>query len=258
LARFFDPLLKLDELFMAVYQPSTNVDSYYSIPIEKFMQFGVSIDCVVFGYMKNTLKVLLIKRGADPYIHRWALPGDLVYPNEDINIAAKRILYDLTHVDSMYLEQTKIYGQVGRHPFGRIITAGFYSLINADNYDPQSSSWADAVYWTDLDNVPDLAFDHNQILHDAIQILRNKIRHQPVGFELLPKKFTLGQLQELYEVLLGEVFDKANFRKRILAMNLLKDLNECQKQVAHRPAKLYSFDIDRYEYLKSKGFSFGL
>lgn len=241
-----------------VYHPSMKNESFYTIPMEKFLQFGLSIDCVVFGYMKNSLKVLLIKRGAEPYINSWALPGDLVYPNEDVEVAAKRILYDLTHVRSMYLEQTKVYGKVDRHPYGRIITTGFYSLINPENYDAQSSSWANAVFWTDINDIPQLAFDHNQILHDAISLLRNKVRHQPVGFELLPKKFTLGQLQQLYEVLLGDVFDKANFRKRILSMNLLKDLNEQQKQVAHRPAKLYSFDEERYKHLKSKGFSFGL
>lgn len=241
-----------------VYHPSKKIESFYSIPMEHFLQFGLSIDCVVFGYMKNSLKVLLIKRGAEPYINEMALPGDLVYPNEDIEVAAKRILYDLTHVKSMYLKQTKVYGQVDRHPFGRIVTTGFYSLINAENYDPQSSSWANAVLWTDVNSIPKLAFDHNLILSDAIKILRSNVRHQPVGFELLPKKFTLGQLQQLYEVLLGETFDKANFRKRILSMNLLKDLNELQKEVAHRPAKLYSFDVERYENLKSKGFSFGL
>ncbi len=250
--------LRTNTLEVGTYNPASFYTPYYQIPIEKFFQFGVSIDCVVFGFMKNTLKVLIIKRGTEPYRGKWALPGDLVYPNEDIEVAAKRILLDLTAVDSLYLEQTKMYGQVDRHPIGRVITTGYYSLINAENYDPHASAWAEAVYWTDLADVPTLAFDHNVILNDALNVLRYKVRHQPVGFELLPKKFTLGQLQELYEALLGENFDKANFRKRILSMNLLIDLKEQQKQVAHRPAKLYAFDTERYYQLKSKGFSFEL
>lgn len=231
---------------------------YYQIPIDKFFQFGLSVDCVVFGYQDGKLKVLLIKRGADPYIGKWALPGDLVYPNEDIEVAARRILMDLTAIDNLYLEQTRVYGQVDRHPIGRVITTGYYALINVDDYDPQASAWADSVYWVDVNNIPPLAFDHNKILDHAIETIRFRVRHLPVGFNLLPKKFTLGNLQELYEALLDEKYDKANFRKRILSMNMLLSLQENQKDVPHRPARLYSFDKEIYDQLKSKGFSFEL
>lgn len=231
---------------------------YYQIPIDKFFQFGLSVDCVVFGYQDGTLKVLLIKRGAEPFKGQWALPGDLVYPNEDIEVAARRILFDLTAIGNLYLEQTRVYGQVDRHPIGRVATIGYYALINIENYNPKASAWADSVYWIDINKVPKLAFDHNEILNHALETLRFRVRHRPVGFELLPEKFTLGHLQQLYEALLNEHFDKANFRKRILSMKLLSNLKENQTDVPHRPGRLYSFDKNRYDQLKSKGFSFEL
>lgn len=231
---------------------------YYQIAIDKFFQFGLSVDCVVFGYQNGILKVLLIKRGAEPFKGEWALPGDLVYPNEDIEVAARRILYDLTAVRDLYLEQTRVYGQVDRHPLGRVITTGYYSLINIEKYDPHASAWADSVFWVDVNEVPKLAFDHNRILMHALKILQSNVRRRPVGFELLPDKFTLGNLQRLYEALLNEKYDKANFRKRIVSMNMLISLKENQKDVPHRPGRLYSFDKERYDQLKSKGFSFEL
>ncbi|MFT6323999.1 MAG: 8-oxo-dGTP diphosphatase, partial [Halieaceae bacterium] len=232
--------------------------TYYQISYDKFFQFGLSADCVVFGYHEETLKVLLIKRGAAPFKGEWALPGDLVYPNENMDVAAQRVLHDLTGIKGLFMEQTRVYGKVDRHPAGRVITTGYYSLIDISKHDPHASAWADGVYWIDIDKVPALAFDHNEILKDALKILRRRVRRRPVGFELLPQKFTLAQLQQLYEVLLNEQYDKANFRKKILAMNLLKDLKENQTNVSHRPAKLFSFDEFRYIELKSKGMSFEL
>lgn len=231
---------------------------YYEIAYEKFFQFGLSVDCVVFGFHEDKLKILLIKRGAAPFKGDWALPGDLVYPNENIGAAAQRILKDLTGINDLYMEQTNVYGNVDRHPAGRVITTAYYSLIDISKHDPHASAWADGVYWIDLENVPELAFDHDSILKDALGALREKVRRQPVGFELLPSKFTLANLQNLYEVLLDEKYDKANFRKRILAMNLLSKLKENEQNVSHRPAKLYAFDESRYNELKSKGFSFEL
>ncbi len=231
---------------------------YYEIAYDRFFQFGVSVDCVVFGYHASTLKVLLIKRGVPPFKGQWALPGDLVYPNENIDVAAQRVLKDLTGINNLFMEQTRVYGQVDRHPAGRVVTTGYYSLIDIAKHDPHASAWADGVYWMDINDLPPLAFDHDHILHDALIILRERVRRQPVGFELLPKKFALGDLQTLYEALLNETFDKANFRKRILSMNVLVDCNEMQKDVPHRPGRLYSFDIARYNELKSKGFSFEL
>lgn len=231
---------------------------YYEISYDKFFQFGLSVDCVVFGYHARQLKVLLIKRGAPPFKGDWALPGDLVYPNEDIPVAARRILQDLTGIRELFMAQTRTYGKVDRHPAGRVITTAYYSLIDIALHDPHASAWADGVYWRELNDCPALAFDHDDILSDALQALREKVRHQPIGFELLPQKFALAELQALYEAILDTQYDKANFRKRILSMNLLIDLQEYQKDVPHRPGKLYSFDKARYDELKSRGFSFEL
>jgi 8-oxo-dGTP diphosphatase len=241
-----------------IVQTSRFAIPYYEIAFDKFFQFGMSVDCVVFGYFESKLKVLLIKRGASPFKGSWALPGDLVYPNEDIDFAAQRILKDLTGISNLFMEQTQVYGKVNRHPAGRVVTTGYYSLIDVDKHDPHASAWAEGVYWIDIDDCPPLAFDHTEILQDALEALRQRVRNKPVGFELLPEKFTLGQLQLLYEALLDEEYDKANFRKRILSMDLLDDLKEFQKDVPHRPAKLYSFDKVRYDQLISKGFSFEL
>jgi 8-oxo-dGTP diphosphatase len=237
---------------VALYHPE------YQIPMESFFNFGFSVDCVIFGYELGKLKVLLIRRGAEPYKGYWATPGDLVYPNEHNDIAVRRILHDLTALDDVYVEQVKTYGQVDRHPIGRVITIGYFSLINVEKYDPKASFWADSIRWVEIKDIPKLAFDHNEIINDALDRLRFRVRHRPVGFELLPEKFSIGQLQKLYEALLNEKYDKPNFRKRILSMNILRSLKENQKDVPHRPGRLYSFDKGRYDQLKSKGFSFEL
>lgn len=232
--------------------------AFYKIPLDKFFQFALSVDCVIFGFHEDSLKVLMIERGTDPHKGKNALPGDLVYPTEDMNEAASRVLKDLTGLEDVYMTQSKSYGQVDRHPIGRVITVGYYSLISVDRYQPLVGSWADNVYWIDVNEIPELAFDHQIIIEDALNILRERVRLQPIGFELLPKEFTLGQMQKLYEALLNTEFDKANFRKRILSMKLLKDTNKMQTAVSHRPARLFSFDKQAYKSLLEKGFSFEL
>ena len=235
-----------------------NDGAYYKIPFSRFFQFGVSVDCVVFGYEDSKLKLLLIKRGAEPYKGDWALPGDLVYPNEDIEVAALRILKDLTGIENLFMEQTMVYGKVDRHPAGRVITNGYYSLIDIAQYNPTAAGWAQELFWVDLKSIQHLAFDHTQIVADALKILQEKVRRQPIGFELLPQKFALSDLQSLYEAFLSETFDKANFRKKILSMKILNELDEVQNNVSHRPGRLYSFNASRYQQLSSKGFSFEL
>ncbi len=232
--------------------------AFYTIPIEKFFQFALSVDCVIFGFHENGLQVLVIERGTEPHKGKNALPGDLVYPAEDMDKAATRVLKDLTGLEDVYMTQSKSYGQVDRHPIGRVVTSGYYSLISVDRYQPLVGSWADNVQWKDVHELPELAFDHQVIIEDALALLRERVRLQPIGFELLPKEFTLGQMQLLYEALLDRKFDKANFRKRILSMNLLKDTQKMQTAVSHRPARLYSFGKEEYERLKQKGFSFEL
>ncbi|MBR9921411.1 MAG: NUDIX hydrolase [Bacteroidetes bacterium] len=223
-----------------------------------FFKSAFSVDNVIFGFDEGDLKVLLIKRGADPFKGMWALPGDLVYPNEDLNTAAVRVLEELTGISDVYLEQVRAFGAVNRHPLGRVITIAYFSLININKYVVTAASFAQKAKWHSVSTVKDLAFDHNQILDACYNLLKQRVRTRPIGFELLPHKFTLTALQHLYEAILETELDKRNFRKKILSMNLLIDLNETQEGVAHRPAKLYKFDNDRYDKLVQDGFNFEL
>lgn len=243
---------------MAEREPGTYYGNIYSIPVEEFYKFAVSVDCVIFGFDKKELEVLLIKRGADPFKGKWALPGDLVYPYENVDDAAKRILGELTGLTDMYMDQSKAFGEVGRHPVGRVITIGYFSLILKDSHQPEASSWAEQLEWHSVKDIPHLAFDHNSILESSLERLQKRVRRQPIGFNLLPEKFTLLELQALYESLLGEVYDKSNFRKKFLDMKLLEDLGERQTNVKHRPAKLFSFNEERYQELMDRGFIFNI
>lgn len=229
-----------------------------NIPFEEYLKFGLSVDCVVFGYQEGEVKVLLIKRGAEPYKDSWALPGDLVNPDEALNDSANRILKNLTGLENIFMEQFFVFGSVARHPVGRVATVGYYSLVKSENYKPIASSWANKIEWINIKDANNLAFDHQEILEKGIETIKRKVRTEPVGFELLPDKFTLLELQGLYEALLGYSFDKPNFRKKILGMNILVPLTEVQSNVSHRPAKLFKFDEQQYNKLKKEGFSFEL
>lgn len=226
--------------------------------VESFFKSAFSVDNVIFGFDGGDLKVLLIQRGAAPFKGKWALPGDLVYPNENLETAAERVLEQLTGLRGVYLEQVKAFGAVNRHPLGRVITIAYYSLIKISDYTVTPASFAQSARWHSIAEVEELAFDHNEILDTCLRQLQHKVRNAPVGFELLPPKFTLTELQQLYEAILATKLDKRNFRKKILSMGLLLDLNLVQENVAHRPAKLYQFDRDNYEQFVSEGFSFGL
>ena len=228
--------------------------------VSNFFKSAFSVDNVIFGFDGDDLKVLLIKRGEDPYKGKWGLPGDLVYPNEDLSTAAKRVLLELTGLRNVFLEQVKTFGEVDRHPLGRVITIAYYSLIKISNYEVTAASFAKKAKWHSVSDVKnkELAFDHNEILDACCEKLQATVRNRPVGFELLPPKFTLTELQYLYESILETPLDKRNFRKKILSMKLLIDLDETQEGVAHRPAKLYEFDRDRYRAFIEEGFSFEL
>lgn len=223
-----------------------------------FFKSAFSVDNVIFGFDDGDLKVLLIKRGTAPFKGKWALPGDLVYPNEDLDNAAARVLLELTGLKNVYLEQVHTFGAVDRHPLGRVITISYYSLVKIANFELTPSSWASKAKWHSISEVGDLGFDHNKILNACFDRLKQRVKSRPVGFELLPRKFTLTELQHLYEAVLETELDKRNFRKKILSMNLLKDLDETQENVAHRPARLYSFDKTKYEKLVAEGYNFAI
>ena len=218
---------------------------------------SVTVDCVVFGLDDaQQLKVLLIQRGVTPYKDNWALPGGFVRLNESIEAAAVRELKEETGIDKVFLEQLYTFGEVDRDPRDRIITVAYYALVNIGEYNVEGKTDAKNAKWFSVENLPILAFDHKKIFDVAKQRLKGKLRYQPIGFELLPTKFTLTQLQRLYETVLQEKIDKRNFRNKILKMKLLVDIGEVQAGVSHRPAKLYQFDPQKYRELKQTGFNF--
>ena len=223
-----------------------------------FFSFGISVDCVVFGYDGVDVKVLVIERGTEPYLGYQAIPGYFVHPQEDAVTATQRVLRDLTGLENIYLEQLYTFAGVDRHPLGRVATIAYFSLLKIGDYNPRPSSWATDAQWMPIQALGEMAFDHKEIFDAALQRLQARVRNQPIGFELLPEEFTLADLQHLYETLLNTQFDKANFRKKILTMDLLIPLDKMQKAVRHRPARLYQFDALRYEALSKRGFHFEL
>jgi len=217
-----------------------------------------SVDNIIFGFDGDVLKVLLIKRKDDPFAGEWALPGDRVMDNENLDAAAIRVLQELTGITDVYLDQVYTFGKVDRHPSGRVITIAYYSLVNIANVTIEPKSFAEKVEWREVRSTDALAFDHLEIMQTCLARLKQDLKLRPIGFELLPPKFTLSELQKLYEVILGQDLDKRNFRKKILSMNILNTLHELQQGVSHRPAKLYSFDAVKYEEVKREGFIFEL
>lgn len=217
----------------------------------EFPRPALTVDCVIFGLDEsNKLKVLLIQRGHEPFKGCWALPGGFVDMSENLERSALRELEEETGVTNVFIEQLYTFGEPDRDPRGRTVSVAYYALVNLAEHPVKASSDAQQAKWFEIDNLPSLAFDHEQILQIAINRLRAKVRYQPIGFELLPEQFTLSQLQKLYETILGvkEVLNKRNFRTRILKMGVLNEVGK-QEGVAHRPAVLYSFDKERYEQL---------
>ncbi|MEM9215021.1 MAG: NUDIX domain-containing protein [Cyanobacteria bacterium P01_F01_bin.150] len=218
---------------------------------------ALTVDCVVFGLdEQHSLKVLLIQRKLPPFEGEWALPGGFVRVEESLEDAARRELREETGLEEVFLEQLYTFGAVERDPRDRVVTVAYYALVNLQDYTVQAATDASQAAWFEVNRVPAIAFDHPQILAAALARLRGKVRYEPIGFELLPEKFTFFQLQKLYETVLGIELDKRNFRKKFLKMELLRELDEFQVNAPHRAAKLYAFDRQKYEQLKQKGFNF--
>ena len=228
---------------------------------EDHAKSAFTVDNIIFGFDDGDLKVLLIKRGEAPFEGHWALPGNFAYPNEDLDTSAVRVLQELTGLKDVYLEQVRTFGAVNRHPQGRVITVAYFSLIKIKDYQPKGTApLSKEAEWVSFNKATDLAFDHNEILDACFKRLQRRVRMRPVGFELLPRKFTLTDLQHLYEAILQpkKKIDKRNFRKKILSMKILVDLNEVQEGVAHRPAKLFKFDKKKYQKFVEEGYIFEL
>jgi 8-oxo-dGTP diphosphatase len=223
-----------------------------------FPRPAVTVDCVVFGFDEGDLKVLLVRRELDPYRGKWALPGGFVHEDESLDEAARRELREETGIEKLYLEQLYTFGDVGRDPRGRVITIAYYALVKLADHRVKAATDASSAAWFPVADVPRLAFDHEKILETALARLKAKVRYQPIGFELLPVKFALSELQHLYEVILEAPLDKRNFRKKILGADVLVELDEIQQDVAHRAARLYKFDDRKYRQLVKRGFNFEL
>jgi len=207
-----------------------------------------SIDCVIFGFEAGELKILLIERNEDPFKDWLALPGSLVNQEESIDDAAERILYELTGIRDLHMQQFHTFGEVHRHPRGRIITVAYYALIriNGQKELRPITQFARKAFWHPVNELPKLAFDHTEIFQTGFNKIRRRLSYLPIAFELLPEKFTLTQLQGCYEAILNKKLDKRNFRKKMLSYGFLKELSEKQKGVSYRAAKLYKFDRRKY------------
>jgi 8-oxo-dGTP diphosphatase len=217
---------------------------------------ALTVDCVIFGLDVSELKVLLIQRKLAPFKGHWALPGGFVKMGETLDEAARRELMEETGVEDLFLEQLYTFSAVKRDPRERVVSVAYFALVNLDEHPTKAASDAEEVDWFSAFDLPELAFDHDEIISVAMTRLQGKLRYEPVGFELLPQKFTLSQLQQLYEKVLNQHLDKRNFRKKILKMNLLIDTNEKQQNVSHRAAQLFQFDENKYQSLKASGFNF--
>ena len=221
-------------------------------------QPNLTVDCVVFGLdvEQKDLKILLIQRDKAPFQGGWALPGGFVRVNESLEHTAMRELREETGMSEVFLEQLYTFGAVERDSRERVVTVAYYALVNLNGHQIQASSDARHAAWFSVQDMPTLAFDHDHVVAVALRRLQGKVRYEPIGFELLPKKFTVSQLHTLYEIVLERQLDRRNFRKKILSMGLLTDLREAQEDVAHRAARLYQFNEKKYHQLKRRGFHF--
>ncbi len=224
----------------------------------------ISLDCVIFGFHDNELKVLLLKHKTS---NRWSLPGGFLMSTESLEAAATRVLKERTGVDNLFLRQFKVFSdpertkiqlhlnsepnqeKIKKHKwYGmRFISIGFYALVNFSNVTPRCDNLSDRCEWKNLSELPGLMFDHEDIINEALQTLRIQLNYQPIGNQLLPDKFTMPELQRLYETILGKSLDRRNFQRKILSFKILNKLNERKKGGAHKSPFLYEFNLENYQ-----------
>ncbi len=224
----------------------------------QYPRAALTVDCVVFGFDDGELKVLLVERALEPFQGTWALPGGFVRVHETLDNAARRELQEEAGLKDVFLEQLYTFGAIKRDPRERVVSVAYYALVKLAAHDTKAATDAADARWFPISKVPRLAFDHAEILAAALSRLKGKVRYQPIGFELLPPKFTLSQLQHLYEAVLEAHVDKRNFRKKVLSFGLLAPLKETRMEGRHRPAQLFCFDAEKYERLRKRGFNFEL
>jgi 8-oxo-dGTP diphosphatase len=224
----------------------------------QYPRAALTVDCVVFGFDEGELKVLLIERGLEPFKGRWALPGGFVRVDETLDEAARRELVEETGLKNVFLEQLYTFGTLARDPRERVVSVAYYALVKLSEHDARAATDAANARWFPVAQTPELAFDHADILGTALTRLKGKVRYQPIGFELLPPKFTLSELQHLYEAVLETLLDKRNFRKKVLGFGFFTPLKEAQRSGRHRPAQLFQFDRKKYQKLENQGLLFEL
>ncbi|HEV8084869.1 MAG TPA: NUDIX domain-containing protein [Chitinophagaceae bacterium] len=218
--------------------------------VQGINRVALSIDCVIFGFDENKLKVLLIRSDLKKYQNKWTLLGDLVKPDEDLDTSAHHILKQRTGLNDVYLEQVRTFGEVCRHPAGRVVTVAYCSLINIQHH--RLKILDNEIHWHEVDSVTGLAFDHQKIFENCYEWLQKRVQEHPLGLSLLPNKFSLRELQNLYEAILTKKLDRRNFRKKFFSMDFLVDMGEHEQNVPHRPGKLYKFDYEKYERNKKR------
>ena len=219
-------------------------------------QIKLTVDAIVFGYNEGKISILLIQRKYDPFKGQWAIPGGFVLENESLEEAVARELKEETGISINYLEQLYTFGNVDRDPRGRVVSVAYFGLIHPEGHTLEATTDAEKAQWFDMDILPELSFDHKQIIDVAIERLRGKITYEPIGFELLETKFPFSDLEKLYTTLLGRPIDRRNFRKKINSLNILDELDEKISQGKGRPASLFRFNEKRYKQLRKEGIIF--
>jgi 8-oxo-dGTP diphosphatase len=218
--------------------------------VKTYPTMPLTVDCVIFGFEENKLKVLLIKSDLAIYEGKYSLLGDVVKDEEDLEDAAYRILKERTGMNDVFLEQVRSFGHPGRHPGGRVMTVAYCSLLNVNHHELKIHD--NDLHWHSVSTIAEMAFDHKEILDACYRWLQKRIQEHPLGFNLLPEKFSLRELQNLYEAILNVSLDRRNFRKKFASMDLLIDIDEMEQDVPHRPGKLYKFNFEKYERSKRK------
>lgn len=212
---------------------------------QTYPKFLLAVDCIIFGFQDDRLKLLLQKRDFEPYKGAWSLVGGFVKENEAVDDTAKRVLTELTGLKDLYMQQVGAFGNLNRDPGERVISVAYYALINIDKYNKDLIDKHNA-YWEDITNLPELYFDHNDMINKAHELLKQKVSREPIGFNLLPSLFTLNQLQTLHEAILGEEIDKRNFRKKVKDMPFIEKTNSIDKLGSRKGAYLYRYNDKAY------------